>query len=95
MAQMIKNPPAMQETQVQSLDQEDPWRREWLTIPVFLPKEFHGQKSFADLETFFLPLFLLLACFILLFPKSFEQYPMSLSQHWWPKGLMRNTAAYG
>ena len=24
MAQMIKNPPTMQETQVQSLDQEDP-----------------------------------------------------------------------
>ena len=22
-----------------------PWRREWLPIPVFLPGEFHGQKS--------------------------------------------------
>ena len=33
----------MQETQVQSLGQEDPWRREWLTTPVFLPGEFHGQ----------------------------------------------------
>ena len=22
-----------------------PWRREWLPIPVFLPREFHGQKS--------------------------------------------------
>ena len=29
-AQMVKNP-AMQETQVRSLGQEDPWRREWLT----------------------------------------------------------------
>ena len=25
---MVKNPPAMQETQVQSLGQEDPWRRD-------------------------------------------------------------------
>ena len=22
-----------------------PWRREWLPTPVFLPKEFHGQRS--------------------------------------------------
>ena len=29
-AQLVKNP-AMQETQVRSLGQEDPWRREWLT----------------------------------------------------------------
>ena len=25
-----------------------PWRREWLTISVFLPEEFHGQKRLAD-----------------------------------------------
>ena len=24
-----------------------PWRREWLPTPVFLPKEFHGQRSLA------------------------------------------------
>ena len=24
-----------------------PWRREWQPIPVFLPGEFHGQKSLA------------------------------------------------
>ena len=24
-----------------------PWRWEWLPIPVFLPGEFHGQKSLA------------------------------------------------
>ena len=24
-----------------------PWRRKWLTTPVFLPGEFHGQKSLA------------------------------------------------
>ena len=37
--------PAMQETRVQSLGEEDPWRREWQRIPVFLPLKFHGQKS--------------------------------------------------
>ena len=24
-----------------------PWRREWLLTPVFLPREFHGQRSLA------------------------------------------------
>ena len=44
-AQMVKNPPAMQETRVQSLSQNLPWRREWLPSPVFLPEESHGQRS--------------------------------------------------
>jgi len=44
-AQTVKNLPAMQEIQVYSLDWEDPWRREWLPTPVFLPGEFHGQRS--------------------------------------------------
>ena len=38
----------MQETWVQSgrlKTWESPWRTEWLPIPVFLPGEFHGQKS--------------------------------------------------
>ena len=35
----------MQETQVQFLGWEDPWRREWQPTPVFLPREFHGQNS--------------------------------------------------
>ena len=35
-AQMVKNLPAMQETQVRSLGQEN---------PVFLPGEFHKQRS--------------------------------------------------
>jgi len=26
---------------------EIPWRREWLPTPVFLPGEFHGQRSLA------------------------------------------------
>ena len=45
-ASMVKNLPAMRETQVQSLGQEDPpWKREWQLFSVFLPGEFHGQRS--------------------------------------------------
>ena len=44
---MVKNLPARGETQVQTLGQEDPWRREWQSAPVFLPGEFHGQRSLA------------------------------------------------
>ena len=47
-AQMVKNLPAMQETRVQSLSQEDSlWRREWQSTPVFLLGESHGQRSLA------------------------------------------------
>ena len=35
----------MQETQVWSLGQEDPLGTKWLPTPVFLPREFHGQRS--------------------------------------------------
>ena len=42
---MVKNLPAMQETRVQSLDQEDPLKKEMATTPVFLPGESHGQRS--------------------------------------------------
>ena len=44
-AQMVKNPPAMQETWVHFLGWEDPWRRERLPTPVFLPGDFPGQRS--------------------------------------------------
>ena len=43
-AQMVKNPPAMQETWVWS-QEKIPWRKEWLPTPVFLPGEFHEQMS--------------------------------------------------
>ena len=49
-AQMVKNPSAMQEMQerrVWSLGHKIPWRRKWLPTPVFLPGEFHGQRSLA------------------------------------------------
>ena len=35
----------MEETWVQSLGWEDPWRRRWQPTPVFLPGESQGQKS--------------------------------------------------
>ena len=44
-AQTIKNLPAMQETQVQSLGWEDPLEKGMATHPAFLPGEFHGQRS--------------------------------------------------
>ena len=42
-AQLVKNPSAMQETWVQNLVGKIPWRRERLPTPVFWPREFHGQ----------------------------------------------------
>ena len=39
---MVKNLPAMQETQVQSLGQEDPLEREWLPTAVSVPEESMG-----------------------------------------------------
>ena len=46
-AQLLKNPPAMQETLVQFLGQEIPWRRGRLPTPVFfsLPGCSTGKKS--------------------------------------------------
>ena len=44
-AHTVKNLPAMQESWIQSLDQEDPWRMEWQPTPVFLPGEFHGWRT--------------------------------------------------
>ena len=46
---MVKNLPAMQETQVQSLGQEDPLEKGKATqgkaTPIFWPREFHGLYS--------------------------------------------------
>ena len=41
--QMVKNLPTVQEIQVQSLGQED--TLEWQPSRIFLPGEFHGQRS--------------------------------------------------
>ena len=47
MVQMVKNLPAVQETQVQTLGQEDALNRKWQPTTVCLPGESHGQKSLA------------------------------------------------
>ena len=44
-AQTVKYLPAMWETGVQSLGQEDSWRRKWQPTPVSLPGESHGWRS--------------------------------------------------
>ena len=52
LAQMVKNLPAMKETlkfdpRVRTI----PWRSEWQPMPVFLPGEFHGQRSLVGYST--------------------------------------------
>ena len=47
MAQTVKNLPTLQETQVQSLGQEEPLERKWQSTPVFLSRELHGQRGLA------------------------------------------------
>ena len=42
-AQLVKNLPAVQDTQVWKI----PWRRQWHPTPVFLPGESHGRRSLA------------------------------------------------
>ena len=45
MAQMVKNLPAMQETRVNPWVGKIPWRRKGQPTAVFLPGEFHEQRS--------------------------------------------------
>ena len=45
MAQLVKNPPAMQETWFDLWVGKIPWRRERLSIPVFWADKFHGLYS--------------------------------------------------
>ena len=50
MAQQVKNPPAIQETQemwVRSLGQEDPLEEKMATHSIFLPEKSHGQRNLA------------------------------------------------
>ena len=46
-AQMVKNPPAMQETWALSLAREDSLEKGMATHSSILPGEFHGQRSLA------------------------------------------------
>ena len=47
MAQTVKNPPAMQETQVRSLGGDGPLEKGMATHSSILAREFHGQRSLA------------------------------------------------
>ena len=44
-AQLAKNLPAMQETQIRVFGREDTWKRKWQPTLLFLPGESHGQRS--------------------------------------------------
>ena len=44
---MVKNLPTMQETWFDPWVGKIPWRRKWQPTPIFLPEEFHGQRSLA------------------------------------------------
>ena len=48
-AQLVKNPPAMQESACNAGDLDSipgiPWRRKWQPSPVILPGKSHGQRS--------------------------------------------------
>ena len=44
-ASALKNPPAILETRVQSLSQNDPLEEEINSTPVFFVKKFPGQRS--------------------------------------------------
>ena len=46
-AQMVRNLPAVQETQVRTLGWEDPLEKEWPPSPVFLPGKSNAQRSLA------------------------------------------------
>ena len=45
MVQRLKHLPAVWETWVRSLGQEDPLEKEMATTPVLLPGKFHGWRS--------------------------------------------------
>ena len=42
---MVKNLPAVQETWVQSLGQEEPLEKGWIPTPIIFPGKFYGQRS--------------------------------------------------
>ena len=42
---MVKNLPTVPELRFNPWVRKMPWRREWLPTPIFLPGEFHGQRS--------------------------------------------------
>ena len=50
-AQLIKNSLQCRKPGFSPWAMKIPWRREWQSIPVFLPGEFHGQRSHGKLQS--------------------------------------------
>ena len=50
-AQMVKNPPAMQETRVQSLSRDDPLEKEMTTHRSILPREIPWTEGPGGLQS--------------------------------------------
>ena len=50
-AQVVKNLPTVQETEVSSWVRKIPWRREWQPTGVFLPGKSHGERSYSRWAT--------------------------------------------
>ena len=44
-AQKVKNPPKYRRLRFDPWVGKILWRSEWIPTPVFLPEEFHGQRS--------------------------------------------------
>ena len=51
MAQLVRNPPAMQDAWVRSLAWEDPLRGKWQPTPVFLPGESQWREEPSGLQS--------------------------------------------
>ena len=45
---MVKNLPACKRSGFDPWVGKIPWSSDWLLTPVFLPAEFHGQRSLVD-----------------------------------------------
>ena len=45
---VVKNLPAVQETEFDPWVRKIPWRKKWLPAPVFLPGESHGQRNLVE-----------------------------------------------
>ena len=51
MAQLVKNLSTMQDTRFDPWVWKIPLKRDWLPTPVFLPGEFHGQRSLVGVQS--------------------------------------------
>ena len=50
-AQMVRHMPTMRVSGFDLWVEKSPWRRAWKPTPVFLPKEFHGQRKLVGYST--------------------------------------------